>query len=265
MLSWRICRRSGGRCGRCGTSTGGVVPTQNVRSVLGRGGHSDRFPEVGGDGPGGGHRPGGPLRPDGGGGGPGAGMRLAHRQRFGVGLRGGAPRGRHRPDRGGERLGDGRDPVRPGRSVATAVVVHLHRRRRIRCAVGCGSGSGRNRTGRLARLPRRRVAVGHGGPRWTCRVRIGRCSIGCCPTPPRSPTRSIWSGWPTTSWTSAGAGSRTRPWAIGDTRQTPCIGSVVSSPRLTNASTTRAAPSSSGYWRQATPRVRSKTRGMPKK
>jgi hypothetical protein len=76
------------------------------------------------------------------------------------------------------------------------------------------------------------------GQPWICPVRIGRCSTPCCPTPPRSPTRSMWSGWRTTSWMSAAAGSRTRPSAIGAARPTPCIGSAASSPRPTNASTT---------------------------
>ncbi len=42
-------------------------------------------------------------------------------------------------------------------------------------------------------------------------ARIGRPTTRCCPTPARSPIRSMWCGWPTTASTRCAAAPRTKP------------------------------------------------------
>lgn len=74
---------------------------------------------------------------------------------------------------------------------------------------------------------------------WTCPGRTGPCSTVPSTTSPRSPTRSTWFGWRTTSSTSADGESPTRPSDTGAGETMRCIGpaSCWSWPRL--ASTTR--------------------------
>ncbi len=136
-------------------------------------------------------RAGRPVRADGERGGNRARLRLAHRQRRSDRLRQRACRqpGEDRPADG---LGAGRDAVLPAGAMAAPVLMSTS-------IVDVSSGrlldvvAGRSAAEPAFGWPPGRSPGARpfsGRPR-TCRVPIGRCSTRCCPTPPRSPIRSI--------------------------------------------------------------------------
>ncbi len=107
-----------------------------------------------------------------------------------------------------------------GKGRGAASVVDLDRRRRRRPAARRRRLVERRASRAAGWPPERRVAGAsdRAGRRWICPGPTGRCSTRCCPTPPRSPTRSTSSSWPTASSTSAAGGCRTRRSAIGAAR-----------------------------------------------